>query len=237
MVFCMGWWMRLTLSRAGGSAIPHPFPLPRHNTQALMNSHAVNDALPTGEMQPWLEQRGEVGCWGWAPAPQPLGLHSAAASRGGFVYLFHDYVYELPEFMRSEVKWKVTVHRSSERLKFVKPRKWQDSAKWKVKSQVKGSLWMKVSRLSAGQTTHPRGSTLPSSASKCSLTLIPWHIPGQEMDCAGITQTRLVVPFEGDWGWFHLRAQMDTDHNEFWAYLTNSSSGWGKSELDPCSCQ
>lgn len=99
--------MRLILSRAGGSALPHPFPLPRHNT-ALKNSHAGYDALPTGEMQPWLEQRdtqrGEVGCWGWAPAPQPLGLRSAAASRRGFVYLFHDYVYELPEFMRSEVK-------------------------------------------------------------------------------------------------------------------------------------
>lgn len=120
--------------------------------------------FPLRRCQSWLEQRvmsrGEGGCWGWAPAPQPLGLHSAAASRRGFVYLFHDYVYELPEFMRSEVKWKVTVHRSSERLKFVKPRKWQDSAKWKVKSQVKGSAWMKVSSLSARQTTHPSGSIL-----------------------------------------------------------------------------
>lgn len=161
--------------------------------------------FPLTRCQSWLEQRdmsrGEVGCWGWAPAPQPLGLHSAAASRRGFVYLFHDYVYELPEFMRSEVKWKVTVHRSSERLKFVKPRKWQDSAKWKVKSQVKGSAWMKVSSLSASQTTHPSGSTLTSSASKCSLSLIPWHKPGQEMGWAGVTQTRLQ-----HWLWWcHLR--------------------------------
>lgn len=33
-----------------------------------------------------------------------LGLHLAAVSRGGFVYLFCDYMYELPEFMRPEVK-------------------------------------------------------------------------------------------------------------------------------------
>lgn len=118
---------------------------------------------------------GGMGCRGWAPVPRPLGLHSAAASRGRFVYLFRDYVYELPEFMRSEVKWKATVHRSSERLKFVKPRKWQDSAKWKVKSQVKGSAWMKVSSLSAGWTTHPSGPMPRPSASKCSSKFIPWH--------------------------------------------------------------
>lgn len=32
--------MRLILSRVGGCAIPHPFPLPWHNTQALKYSHS-----------------------------------------------------------------------------------------------------------------------------------------------------------------------------------------------------
>lgn len=148
------------------------------HTGISVRAMAAYDALPTEEMPVLAGTKGHVQGWSWAPAPQPLGLHSASASRGDFVYLFHDYVYELPEFMRSEVKWKVTVHRSSERLKFVKPRKWQDSAKGKVKSQVKGSAWMKVSSLSAGQTTHPSGSKLTSSTAKSSLSLIPWHKPG-----------------------------------------------------------
>lgn len=63
-------------------------------------------------------------------------LNLGGASSRCFVYLFPNYMYEISKFMRSQVKWKVTVERSSEKLKFAKPKKWQDSAKWKVKSQV-----------------------------------------------------------------------------------------------------
>ena len=48
-------------------------------------------------------------------------------------------MYEISEFMRPQVKWKVTMERSSEKLEFAKPKKWQDSAKWKVESQVTDS--------------------------------------------------------------------------------------------------
>lgn len=169
--------------------------------------------FPLIRCQSWLNKGtcpwGKAGCRGWAPAPWPLGLRSAAASRGCFVYLFRDYVYDLPEFMRSEVEWKVTVHRSSERLKFVKPRKWQDSAKWKVKSQVKGSAWMKVSSLHDGRTTHPSRPVLMSSASKCSWNFTPWYSPGTG---DGLSRYRsdqapalaMVVQFEVNWGWFNL---------------------------------
>lgn len=78
-----------------------------------------------------------------------LRLNSGEASSRCFVYLFPNYMYEISEFMRSQVKWKVTVERSSEKLKFAKPKKWQDSAKWKVKSQVTDSVWMKASGLFA----------------------------------------------------------------------------------------
>lgn len=78
-----------------------------------------------------------------------LRLNSGGASSRCFVYLFPNYMYEISEFMRSQVKWKVTVERSSEKLKFAKPKKWQDSAKWKVKSQVTDSVWMKASGLFA----------------------------------------------------------------------------------------
>lgn len=196
--------MRLIHSRVGGCAIPHPFPLPQHHTQALMYDPG-RVWFPLTSCQSWLERRdmsrGDEGCWAGLLLPSPLDFLWRQRLTEAFVYLFHDYVYELPEFMRSEVKWKATVHRSSERLKFVKPRKWQDSAKWKVKSQVKGSAWMKVSSLSASQTTHPSGSTLTSSTSECSLSLIPWHKPGQEMGWAGITQIRLQHCL---W-WCHLR--------------------------------
>lgn len=46
--------------------------------------------------------------------------------------------------MRSQVKWKVTVERSSEKQKFAKLEKWQDGAEWKVKSQVTGADEMKA---------------------------------------------------------------------------------------------
>lgn len=66
--------------------IPHPFPLPQYNTPVLTYGHGrvqcTSHWLDAGpgwnkETCPW----GEVGCRGWAPAPQPLGLHSAAVSR------------------------------------------------------------------------------------------------------------------------------------------------------------
>jgi hypothetical protein len=60
-------------------------------------------------------------------------LNSGRASPRCFVYLFLNYMYKISEFMRSQVKWKVTVERSSEKLKFAKPKKWQDSAKWRSK--------------------------------------------------------------------------------------------------------
>lgn len=160
--------------------IPYTFLVPQHSSSALIHSCRRSNMLCTAqrlaltrtkEPCPW----GGVGSQGWAAAAWPLGLPSAAASHGRFVYLFRDYVYELPEFMRSGVKWKVAVHRSSERLKFVKPRKWQDSAKWKVKSQVKGSAWMKASSPCAGRTTHPSGPIPTSSASKRGWNFIPWH--------------------------------------------------------------
>lgn len=163
-------------------------------------------------ISPWPGTKGCPWPWGglswqgWAPTPRLLGLHSAAASHNRFVYLFHDYMYELPEFLRSEVKWKVTVHRSSERLKFVKPRKWQDSAKWKVKSQVKGSAWMKASSLHAGRTTHPSRPVPMSSTSKSSWNFIPWHQPqlGRWAKQALLRSVLSVVQFEVNWCWFNL---------------------------------
>lgn len=74
-----------------------------------------------------------------------LRLNSGGASSRCFVYLFPNYMYEISEFMRSQVKWKVTVERSSEKLEFAKPKKWQDSTKWKVESQVTDSEQMKAS--------------------------------------------------------------------------------------------
>lgn len=208
------WDVFLIHSKVGGCGIPRPFPLPQHNAPALMYGRGrVQWASRWLDAGPGWNKgtcpRGEAGCRGWAPAPRPLGLHSAAASRGRFVYLFRDYVYELPEFMRSEVKWKVTVHRSSERLKFVKPRKWQDSAKWKVKSQVKGSVWMKVSSLHAGRTTHPSGPVPTSSASKCGWNFISWHRPrtGDGLSRHRSDQAPAlaeVVQSEVNWGWFNL---------------------------------
>ena len=69
-----------------------------------------------------------------------LRLNSGGASSRCFVYLFPNYMYEISEFMRPQVKWKVTMERSSEKLEFAKPKKWQDSAKWKVESQVTDSV-------------------------------------------------------------------------------------------------
>lgn len=91
-----------------------------------------------------------IGHWNleaFDPVFHLLGFNSGGASSGCFVYLFPNCMYETSEFMRSQVKTKVTVERSSEKLKFAKPKKWQDSAKWKVKSQVTDSVQMKASGL------------------------------------------------------------------------------------------
>ena len=158
-----------------------------------------------------LEQRDISTGWGGMPGLgscflAPWASFSISVSRPLCLFVPRLRVWE---FMRSEVKWKVTVHRSSERLKFVKPRKWQDSAKWKVKSQVKGSVWMKVSSLHAGRTTHPSGPMPTSSASKCGWNFIPWHRPGTgdglSRHCSDEAPAlAVVVQFEVNWGWFSL---------------------------------
>lgn len=54
---------------------------------------------------------------------------------------------EISKFRRPQVKWKVTAESTSKKRKFAKPEKWQGSAKWKVKGQVKDCTQMKANAL------------------------------------------------------------------------------------------
>lgn len=70
-----------------------------------------------------------ISCFASTGALSLLAFHlgvsfGSAFSLSSFAYLSWDYVYELPEFMRSKAKWKAIVHRSRGRLTFAKSRKW-----------------------------------------------------------------------------------------------------------------
>ena len=116
-----------------------------------------------------------------------LRLNSGGASSRCFVYLFPNYMYEISEFMRSQVKWKVTVERSSEKLEFAKPKKWQDSTKWKVESQVTDSEQMSSMLLSTSSFLPPflvreeklgklyRAQTELSLRTFCLILTKPWR--------------------------------------------------------------